>query len=243
MTEAPVLTIDGPSGAGKGTVSRLVARRLGWRFLDSGAIYRALAWAARRRGVDLNDADAVARVAGEMELEFICDDDVKVLVDGEDVTDRLQTEECGRIASKIAAYPQVRRALLDKQRAFRRPPGLVADGRDMGTVVFPDAPYKVFLTASAEERARRRYLQLKAQGLDVNLDQIIKDLEERDRRDREREESPLVPAKDAVVIDSSDLSIDEVVDRVLALLPETVKSSSGATASSGSGGEDQLRRN
>ncbi len=239
MTEAPVLTIDGPSGAGKGTVSRIVARRLGWRFLDSGAIYRALAWAARRRGVDLNDPDAVARVAGEMELEFICDDDVKVLVDGEDVTDRLHTEECGRIASKIAAYPQVRRALLDKQRAFRRPPGLVADGRDMGTVVFPDAPYKVFLTASAEERARRRYLQLKAQGLDVNLDQIIKDLEERDRRDREREESPLVPAKDAVVIDSSDLSIDEVVDRVLALLPATVKNPSGATVSSGSGGEDQ----
>ena len=239
MTEAPVLTIDGPSGAGKGTVSRIVARRLGWRFLDSGAIYRALAWAARRRGVDLNDPDAVARVAGAMELEFICDDDVKVLVDGEDVTDRLHTEECGRIASKIAAYPQVRRALLDKQRAFRRPPGLVADGRDMGTVVFPDAPYKVFLTASAEERARRRYLQLKAQGLDVNLDQIIKDLEERDRRDREREESPLVPAKDAVVIDSSDLSIDEVVDRVLALLPATVKNPSGATVSSGSGGEDQ----
>ncbi len=239
MSEAPVLTIDGPSGAGKGTVSRIVARRLGWHFLDSGAIYRALAWAARRRGVDLDDPDAVARVAGAMELEFICDDDVKVLVDGEDVTDRLHTEECGRIASKIAAYPQVRRALLDKQRAFRRPPGLVADGRDMGTVVFPDAPYKVFLTASAEERARRRYLQLKARGLDVNLDQIIKDLEERDRRDREREESPLVPAKDAVVIDSSDLSIDEVVDRVLALLPETVKNPSGAAASSGSGGEDQ----
>ncbi len=243
MTEVPVLTIDGPSGAGKGTVSRIVARRLGWRFLDSGAIYRALAWAASRRGVDLDDADAVARVAREMRLEFICDEDVKVMVDGEDVTDRLHTEECGRIASKIAAYPQVRRALLDKQRAFRQPPGLVADGRDMGTVVFPDAPYKVFLTASAEERARRRYLQLKAQGLDVNLDQIIKDLEERDRRDREREESPLVPAKDAVVIDSSDLSIDEVVDRVLALLPETVKKSSGAAASSGSGGEDQLKRN
>ncbi len=239
MREAPVLTIDGPSGAGKGTVSRLVAQRLGWHFLDSGAIYRALAWAARRRGVDLNDPDAVARVAGEMDLEFICDDDVKVLVDGEDVTDRLHTEECGRIASKIAAYPQVRRALLDKQRAFRRPPGLVADGRDMGTVVFPDAPYKVFLTASAEERARRRYLQLKAQGLDVTLDQIIKDLEERDRRDREREESPLAPARDAIVIDSSDLSIDEVVDRVLALLPATVKNPSGAAASLGSGGEDQ----
>ena len=231
MTEVPVLTIDGPSGAGKGTVSRLIAKRLGWHFLDSGAIYRALAWAVQRRGVDLEDEDAVVRVANEMRLEFICNDTVKVIVDGEDVTDRLPTEEVGRIASKIAAYPKVRRALLEKQRAFRRPPGLVADGRDMGTVVFPDAPYKVFLTASAEERARRRYLQLKAQGLDVNLGQIIKDLEERDRRDRERRESPLVPAEGAVVIDSSDLTVDEVVERILALLPEALKSPRGASAS------------
>ncbi len=231
MTEVPVLTIDGPSGAGKGTVSRLIAKRLGWHFLDSGAIYRALAWAVQRRGVDLEDEDAVLRVANEMRLEFICNDTVKVIVDGEDVTDRLPTEEVGRIASKIAAYPKVRRALLEKQRAFRRPPGLVADGRDMGTVVFPDAPYKVFLTASAEERARRRYLQLKAQGLDVNLGQIIKDLEERDRRDRERRESPLVPAEGAVVIDSSDLTVDEVVERILALLPEALKSPRGASAS------------
>ncbi|BCX89187.1 CMP/dCMP kinase [Methylomarinovum tepidoasis] len=231
MTDVPVLTIDGPSGAGKGTVSRLIAKRLGWHFLDSGAIYRALAWAVRRRGVDLDDEDAVARVASDMKLEFVCNDAVRVIVDGEDVTDRLATEDVGRIASKIAAYPKVRQALLEKQRAFRRPPGLVADGRDMGTVVFPDAPCKVFLTASAEERARRRFLQLKAQGLDVNLDQIIKDLEERDRRDRERKESPLVPAGDAVVIDSSNLTVDEVVERILARLPQALKSPRGASAS------------
>lgn len=221
--QVPVLTIDGPSGAGKGTVSRLIARRLGWHFLDSGAIYRALAWAVQTRGVALEDEAAVARVAHEMELEFRCDDRVQVLVDGQDVTDSLYTEECGRVASRIAAYPQVRQALLQKQRDFRRLPGLVADGRDMGTVVFPDAPYKVFLDASLEERARRRFLQLKAQGLDVNLDQIIKDLEQRDRRDRERKEAPLVAAGDAVIIDSSQLSVDEVTEKILALLADDTK--------------------
>ncbi|GAB4352490.1 MAG: (d)CMP kinase [Methylohalobius sp. ZOD2] len=215
----PVLTIDGPSGAGKGTVSRTIAKRLGWHFLDSGAIYRALARAVMTRGTDTGDEQAVARVASEMDLAFICNADVQIQLDGRDVTDSLYTEDCGRVASKIAAFPAVRRALLEKQRAFRKSPGLVADGRDMGTVVFPEAFYKVFLTATLEERARRRFLQLKGQGLDVNLDQIIKDLEERDRRDRERKEAPLVAAKDAVEIDSSALSVEEVVDRVLALLP------------------------
>lgn len=224
MTEkVPVLTIDGPSGAGKGTVSRLIARRLGWHFLDSGAIYRALAWAVQSRGVALEDERAVAGVAREMELEFRCNERVQVWVDGQEVSDSLYTEECGRVASRIAAYPQVRQALLQKQQDFRRPPGLVADGRDMGTVVFPDAPYKVFLDASLEERARRRFLQLKAQGLDVNLDQIIKDLEQRDRRDRERREAPLVPAGDAVIIDSSQLSVDEVMEKIMALLPDETK--------------------
>lgn len=213
----PVLTIDGPSGAGKGTVSRAIAKRLGWHFLDSGAIYRALALSVLARGEVPEDEEAVAAAAAQMRLEF--SDGDRILVDGKDVTDLLSTEECGRIASKLAAFAKVRKALLAKQRAFRKPPGLVADGRDMGTVVFPDAPYKVFLTATLEERARRRFLQLKAQGLDANLDQIIKDLEERDRRDRERKEAPLVPAQDAVIIDSSDLTVEEVIDRILALLP------------------------
>ncbi len=216
--EAPVLTIDGPSGAGKGTVSRLIAKRLRWRFLDSGAIYRALAWAVQARGIPADDERAVARVAAEMALEFECDDGVQVWVDGEEVTRYLYTEECGRMASKIAAFPKVRRTLLEKQRAFRQPPGLVADGRDMGTVVFPDAPFKVFLDASLGERARRRFLQLKSQGLDVNLGQIIKDLEQRDRRDRERKEAPLIAAEDAVVIDSSEMSVEEVTEKILALL-------------------------
>ncbi len=218
----PVLTIDGPSGSGKGTVSRALAKYLGWHFLDSGAIYRALAFSVLARGISPEDEEAVAQAAAEMALEFISNEHVQVVVDGKDVTDFLITEECGQVASKIAAYPKVRQALLLKQRAFRRLPGLVADGRDMGTVVFPDAPYKIFLTAALEERARRRFLQLKAQGLDVNLDQIIKDLEERDRRDLERKEAPLVPAKDAVIIDSSDLSVAEVVARILALLPPDI---------------------
>jgi len=229
--EVPVLTIDGPSGAGKGTVSRLIARRLGWHFLDSGAIYRALAWAVQARGIPADDERAVARVAAEMALEFKCDDGVQVWVDGEEVTRCLYTEECGRMASRIAAFPKVRRALLEKQRAFRQPPGLVADGRDMGTVVFPDAPFKVFLDASLGERARRRFLQLKSQGLDVNLDQIIKDLEQRDRRDRERKEAPLIPAEDAVVIDSSEMSVEEVTEKILALLPRKLKAPPGATDS------------
>ncbi len=220
----PVLTIDGPSGAGKGTVSKLLAKRLGWHFLDSGAIYRALAWAVLSRGVSLVDEEAVSRVAMEMTLEFICNESVQVLVDGKDVTDELQTEECGRAASTIAAYPKVRQALLEKQRQFLRPPGLIADGRDMGTVVFPDAPYKVFLTASPKVRAERRYRQLKEQGFDVNLDQIINDLEERDRRDRERKEAPLKPAQDAVVIDSSGLTAQQVVDKILALLQKSLTS-------------------
>ncbi|MFN3919141.1 MAG: (d)CMP kinase [Methylohalobius sp.] len=219
LESVPVLTIDGPSGAGKGTVSRAVAKRLGWHFLDSGVIYRALALSILAQGIVPEDEEAVAAAAAQMRLEFSGNDRLRVLVDGKDVTDLLSTEECGRIASKIAAFAKVRKALLAKQRAFRKPPGLVADGRDMGTVVFPDAPYKVFLTATLEERAKRRFLQLKAQGLDANLDQIIKDLEERDRRDRERKEAPLRPAQDAVIIDSSDLTVEEVIDRILALLP------------------------
>lgn len=220
----PVLTIDGPSGAGKGTISRAIAKHLGWHFLDSGAIYRALAWVILARNIPLTDEQAIAEVATSFRLDFLCNDDLRVLVDGQDVTDKLQTEECGRTASTIAAYSKVRQALLAKQREFRKPPGLVADGRDMGTVVFPDAPFKIFLTASLEERAKRRFRQLKEQGYDVNLDQIIKDLQGRDQRDRSRKESPLVPAPDAVVIDSTNLPIDAVIERILALLPSKMAS-------------------
>jgi cytidylate kinase len=211
----PVLTVDGPSGAGKGTVARALAARLGWHFLDSGAIYRALAVAALDRSIRLDDEEALARLGRSLDLRFEIGDPPRALLWSVDVTDRLATEECGSTASKVAALPGVRQALLDKQREFRRAPGLVADGRDMGTVVFPDAQYKIFLTASAEVRAFRRYNQLKGKGIDVNLDNLTKEIEERDRRDRERPVAPLKPADDAVIIDSSELSIDEVVKRCL----------------------------
>lgn len=214
----PVFTIDGPSGSGKGTASRAVARKLGWHFLDSGAIYRSLAVAVLRAGTPLEDAAAIARIASAMDLAFTADDPPRVLLDGENIADEIMTEICGNAASRVAAHGPVRRALLDKQREFRRLPGLVADGRDMGTVVFPEAPYKVFLTASAEVRAVRRYNQLRQKGIDVSLEGLTREIEERDRRDRERTEAPLVMAQGASLIDSSDLTIEQVVDRCLALV-------------------------
>ncbi len=214
----PVLTIDGPSGSGKGTVSRAVARALGWHFLDSGAIYRSLAVATTRAGIAPEDVPAVTRLAEHMRLAFTADEPPRVLLDGIDIADQIATETCGNIASRVAALGPVRRALLAKQQAFRHAPGLVADGRDMGTVVFTDAPFKVFLTASAEVRAVRRYKQLKGKGLDVNLADLTADIEARDRRDRERAEAPLVAADDALLIDSSDLSADQVIERVLVLV-------------------------
>jgi cytidylate kinase len=214
----PVLTIDGPSGAGKGTAARAVAARLGWNFLDSGAIYRALAVAAVDRGVSREDESALAALAASLDLVFGADSTARILLWDADISGRIVTEECGNLASKLAAFPAVRQALLDKQRGFRRPPGLVADGRDMGTVVFPDAPYKVFLTASAEVRARRRYNQLKQKGMDVSLAHLTEEIEERDRRDRERQIAPLRAAADAVVIDSSDLSVDEVIQVCLSVV-------------------------
>ncbi|HEY9110775.1 MAG TPA: (d)CMP kinase [Rhodanobacteraceae bacterium] len=217
----PVLTIDGPSGAGKGTIARAAADRLGWHMLDSGAIYRAVGHAAGIRDLDLSDADAVARCAADTRIEFRDPGDggdTRVIIDGEDATDAIRTETAGAAASAIAARPEVRKALVDKQLAFRQAPGLVADGRDMGTVIFPDAPFKVFLTASATERAERRYKQLKSKGLDVTLASLLHEIELRDARDASRAVAPLRPAADAVVIDTTGQPIPAVVAEVLAVV-------------------------
>ncbi|MGR8998978.1 MAG: (d)CMP kinase [Gammaproteobacteria bacterium] len=214
----PVLTIDGPSGAGKGTVSRLVAKKLGWNYLDSGSIYRSLAIALQKTSVDLANVSEIVKVAQAMALEFECGDELIVKLNGEDITDQLGLESTGSTASQIAALPEVRRVLLQKQQDFRRPPGLVADGRDMGTIVFPDAEIKVFLTASAAKRAERRYKQLMEKEIDVNLAKLTNDIEARDRRDMEREAAPLAMAVDALYIDSSDMAIDAVVEEVLNLI-------------------------
>ena len=216
-----VLTIDGPSGAGKGTIARAVADILGWHMLDSGAIYRAVGYAAGARDLDLSDAQAIARCAADTRIEFRDPRDgrdTRVIIDGEDATDAIRTETAGAAASAIAALPEVRKALVDKQLAFRQAPGLVADGRDMGTVIFPDAPFKVFLTASAAERAERRYKQLKSKGLDVTLASLLQEIELRDARDASRTVAPLRPAADAVVIDTTGQPIPAVVAEVLAVV-------------------------
>ncbi|MDM7322564.1 MAG: (d)CMP kinase, partial [Gammaproteobacteria bacterium] len=199
MSRVPVLTIDGPSGSGKGTIARLLAKQLGWHMLDSGALYRLTALAAQRRGIDLGDAEAVARVAAELDVRFEGDEETRVILEGDDVTLQIRSEEAGAAASKVAVHPAVREALLDRQRRFAQPPGLVADGRDMGTVVFPDALVKIYLDASAEVRGERRYKQLKDKGLDANLSQIIEDIRQRDARDMQRPVAPLKPAEDAYV--------------------------------------------
>jgi cytidylate kinase len=216
----PVITIDGPSGSGKGTVSRLLAERLGWHYLDSGALYRAVGLASSWLGLDLSDADAVARCAAETRVRFKHEaaHEPRVLVNGVDATDELRSETAAAAASAIAALPAVREALKQKQRDFLRRPGLVADGRDMGTVIFADAPHKIFLTASAEERARRRYKQLKEKGVPVKLSSLLHDIRARDARDAERVIAPLRPAPDAVLIDSTGLGIEEVVERIVSSL-------------------------
>jgi cytidylate kinase len=221
----PVLTIDGPSGSGKGTISRAVAARLGWHYLDSGALYRAVAVAAGWADDDLSDHVALMRRAFDTSIEFRsgAGGEPRVIVDGVDATDELRTETAGAAASAIAALPEVRAALFEKQRAFRRGPGLVADGRDMGTVVFPDAQYKVFLTASAEERADRRYKQLKQKGLEVSIDGLLREILARDARDAQRAVAPLRPAFDAVLVDTTGVPIDTVVEQVLALLPDSLR--------------------
>ena len=217
----PVLTIDGPSGSGKGTISRMVADALGWHLLDSGALYRAVGYAAGMEGLDLSDAEAITRCAGDVRIGFRAAKDggeTHVIVNGHDATGEIRTETCGAAASAIAAIPGVRAALFDKQRSFRKAPGLVADGRDMGTVIFPDAQYKVFLTAGDEERAKRRYKQLKQKGLDVTLSTLLREIQARDTRDASRAVAPLKPAADAIVIDSTGMPIESVVAAVLKLV-------------------------
>ena len=220
MTEVPVLTIDGPSGSGKGTVSRAVAKALGWHLLDSGALYRLVALAARRAGIPLDDAAALAKVAERFDIGFDSGPAGEEIVrlEGQDVTRDIRTEEAGNDASKVASLPQVRAALLERQRRFAVSPGLVADGRDMGTVVFPRAPVKIFLTASPEERALRRHKQLKEKGVAATLAALSLEIAERDRRDIMRSVSPLVASADAVLLDTTGMSIDAVVERVLGVV-------------------------
>lgn len=208
----PVIAIDGPSGTGKGTIAALIAQRLGWHTLDSGALYRVLGLAAERRGIALDDPTFLTALAVSLSLAFA---DGRILLDGDDVTDTIRTEAAGMAASRVAAHPPVRAALMDWQRQRAQLPGLVADGRDMGTVVFPRAAVKIFLDASPEERANRRYKQLMEKGLSANLSTLIEDIRERDTRDRTRLVAPLCAAGDAVTIDSTALSIAEVLDRVL----------------------------
>ncbi len=208
----PVITIDGPSGVGKGAISAALADALGWHLLDSGAVYRAVALVAFEQGVDPADEHQLVDICQGVNLEFQSSDSgIAVLIDGDLVDEKLRTESVSQMASKVAAIPSVRRALLDLQYSFREPPGLIADGRDMGTVVFPDAVAKIFLTASAHERATRRFKQLKEKGEDVIFDRLFSDIDERDRRDRERAVSPTVPAADAKVIDSTDMNLEQVI--------------------------------
>jgi cytidylate kinase len=215
---APIVAIDGPSGSGKGTIAGLLAQKLGWNLLDSGALYRLLAFAARNHGVDLTNEEAMKVLAAHLDVQFLAGaqgQGQRIILEGEEVTDAIRNEGIGAGASQVASLPAVREALLQRQRAFQEMPGLIADGRDMGTVVFPDAPLKIFLTASAEERARRRYLQLKAKGDDVNLASLLDEIRARDERDTQRAVAPLKPAVDAIQLDSTELSIEQVMERIL----------------------------
>ena len=219
----PVITIDGPSGAGKGTVCQRVAQQLGFHLLDSGALYRLTAVAGQQKGVDLNNIEMITQVARKLDVSFdVGQNGVIAMLDGNNVTDLIRQEAAGMGASIVAAHQPVRGALLERQRGFQQPPGLVADGRDMGTTVFPDAVVKVFLTASAAERAQRRYKQLIERGESANLRALLQDIEERDRRDSERSVSPLKPAADAKLIDSTSLSIEQVVEKVLELVKQRI---------------------
>ncbi|WP_034913800.1 MULTISPECIES: (d)CMP kinase [Erwinia] len=213
---APVITIDGPSGAGKGTLCKAMAEALNWHLLDSGAIYRVLALAALHHQVDITSEEAMVPIAAHLDVRFISSEgELKVILEGEDVTAEIRTQEVSNTASKVAAFPRVREALLRRQRAFRDAPGLIADGRDMGTVVFPEAPVKIFLDASAEERAHRRMLQLQEKGFSVNFERLLSEIKERDDRDRNRTVAPLRPAEDALVLDSTSMTIEQVIEKSL----------------------------
>ena len=224
----PVITIDGPAGSGKGTIAQRVADQLGWHILDSGALYRLVGLAAQRKQIDFADVDALTSVAQQLDVVFKTNQsgDVIILLENDDVSLVIRTEEVGSAASQVAAIPAVRDALLERQRRFQTEPGLVADGRDMGTIVFPQAVIKIFLTASAEIRAERRLNQLKQQGISANLRGLIRDIEIRDARDTNRKDAPLIPATDAIIIDTGKLSIDDVVNNVLSVvkrvLPEAI---------------------
>lgn len=220
----PVITIDGPSGTGKGTISHYLANWLSWRLLDSGALYRALALATEKYHVGINDAQAIADIAGSLDIMFqslVSDREVTVILEGHDVSEQIRTEECASRASQIAALAEVRAALLTRQLRFRKAPGLIADGRDMGTLVFTDAPLKIYLTASADECARRKCKQLSNKGFDVNIKKLSVNIAERDTRDSQRVVSPLKPAAAAVVIDTTTLTISEVVKKVQCLVQDT----------------------
>ena len=220
-TAVPVIAIDGPGGAGKGTIARAIAHRIGWHFLDSGALYRLVGHVALVARIPLDDAERLAAVARDLEVDFSTDPgDESIYLDQRDVTATVRSEQTGVAASRVATQPRVRRALIERQRAFRVPPGLVADGRDMGSTIFPDAVVKIFLTATVEERARRRYKQLKDKGIDVSLSALSRDMADRDRRDAQRSVAPLKACPDARILDTTSMGIEDVVTKVAGWVAE-----------------------